>query len=128
RGLIESRVAPFDAPRTFVGGLTGNAGWALRQRMSAHDTEVVHALRGRPDQDRPTEIWRIRSLRRRRLLVVLGVAWLGWCTVFPLAFAAGEWRGVIATAAVLAVAALLAGPRLYRRASAWGEYELRNDA
>jgi Flp pilus assembly protein TadB len=115
RGIIETHVEarePHGRPR--IGRL-----W--RQRLAPGDARRLRRLRHEPDQDRSTEIWRIRGLRRGRLSLCVGVAWLASIGLAAAVFGIAGWVGVTGLAAFLAVVCLVSGRRVYERARTWAD-------
>jgi hypothetical protein len=84
RGLIESHVEPWEPPRRLIDNL--NPRWMSRQRIAGHDLARLSHLRHTADEDRTTEMWRLRALRRSRLALWVGLAWLASTCAYPAAY------------------------------------------
>lgn len=117
RGLLAGTYTPAPA-NIWLGGLR----WVLRQRMPVRDLVKMARLEDEVDEDRVTEVWRIRTTRRLRVALCVGV---GGLLVLGFVFSAYEFVGwqALAVFVVLTVAgAFFPGRTLYRRAREWGDY------
>jgi hypothetical protein len=122
RSLIESHVEPWEPPRRLIDNL--NPRWVSRQRIAGHDlAKLFSDLRHTPDEDRTTEMWRVRALRRSRLTLWVGLAWLASTGLYPAAYGVAGWTGVVVVSALLLVAYVVWGRKLYARLRSWGEYD-----
>jgi hypothetical protein len=121
RGLIESQLEPWERPRRLIHDLGPR--WMFRQRIAGRDLTKLSHLRHTPDHDRTTEMWRVRTLRRSRLALWVGLAWLASTCVYPAAYGMAGWSGVVVASAVLFVASVVWGRKVYARLRRWGDYE-----
>jgi hypothetical protein len=121
RGLIDGHVEPWEPPRSLIGIL--NPQWMLRQWLAGRDLAKLQHLRHTPDEDRTTEMWRVRALRRSRLAFWVALAWLAGTGVYPAAYGVAGWTGVVVMSALLLVTYVVWGKTLFARLRRWGEYD-----
>jgi hypothetical protein len=115
RGLLDGHYEPYR------GGGWGSPRWVLRQRLSTSDMGKLEDLKHKPDADRATEVWRVRAVRRQRLVWVCAPAVL----IGPLVFSVlvdAPWPAWIVTGGSVLVL-WLPGRAVYRRLRDWGEYD-----
>jgi len=117
RGLLAGTYTPAPA-NIWLGGLK----WMLRQRMRVPDLVRMGRLEDELDEDRFTEVWRVRTTRRFRLALVAGV---GGLVLLGFAFSLYEflgWQAFVVVDVLTTAAAFYPGRALFRRARAWGDY------
>jgi hypothetical protein len=120
RGIVRGRYTPWSAEGWGGWGLSPR--WLLKQRPAPSDVITTEKLAHSEDADRTTELWRVRTLRRGRLL------WMTAPAVLIAPFLAGALLNRYEATFVVVVIALvlvLAYPAraLYQRVREWGDHD-----
>jgi hypothetical protein len=117
RGLLAGSYSPAPA-NLWLGGLK----WTLRHRITVADVVRAWRLENKVDEDRVSEVWRIRMKRRRRAAVAVGVGGLALVGFASLLYESLGWLAIGGLVVVLGAAALVPGRGLFRRVRDWGDY------
>jgi len=116
RGLLTGAYTP--GPANWLGGWK----WNLRQRMPVSDFVKMERLEDEVDDDRVTEVWRVRTTRRFRVALATGA---GGLLVLGLALSVYEslrWQLFLFVVVLTAAVAFVPGRALFRRAREWADY------
>jgi hypothetical protein len=117
RALLAGSYTPAPA-NIWLGGLK----WMLRQRVAVPDLARMGRLEDEVDEDRFTEVWRVRTTRRFRLALAAGV---GGLVLLGFAFSLYEflgWQAFDVFVVLTVAAAFFPGRALFRRAREWGDH------
>jgi hypothetical protein len=118
RGRLTGTYTP--APSTVWG--IGNVRWLLRQRVTISDLVQMGKLEDAPDEDRVTEAWRVRTVRRSKFMLTVGGGGLILVGVAWAVYGFLGWRPFVVGVVVIAAATVFLGRSWYRRVRAWGDF------